>query len=197
MITIQHQFHWHLRDVITVAIISIFVGLMFVVSDWIYTLVYAILTPLGLGQFVGEILFGLWCMGGPLAYMIVRLPGAPLLSEMIGALVESFAGGQFGIIALVAGFFQGVGSELGFASFKYRRFDVRSLTVAAILSTIITFASALFIHGYIKFSLPMLAALFLTRLVSNLVFSVGLVTLIHRILKRAHVLKVDQVSAHV
>lgn len=191
MILIKRQLHWHLRDVINVAIVSLFVGLMFVVSDWIYTLVYAILTPLGLGQFVGEILFGLWCMGGPLAYLVVRLPGASLLSEMIGALVESFAGGQFGIIALVAGFFQGIGSELGFASFKYRNFNMRSLTVAAVFSTIITFASALFIHGYIKFSLPMLTALFLTRLISNLVFSVGLVTLIQRILKRAHVIRTD------
>ena len=165
---------------------------MFVVSDWVYTLVYAVLTPLGLGQFVVKF-FRTLVHGRSTRLHDRPLPGASLLSEMVGAVV-SFAGGQFGIIALVAGFFQGVGSELGFASFKYRRFDVRSLTVAAVLSTIVTFASALFIHGYIKFSLPMLAALFLTRLVSSLVFSVGLVTLVHRILKRAHVLKTNQIN---
>lgn len=191
----QQQLHWHLRDIITIGIVSIFVGMLFVVSDWVYTIVYGLLTPLGLGQFVGELLFGLWCMGGPLAYMIVRIPGASLLSEIIGALIESFAGGQFGIIALVAGFFQGIGSELGFASFRYRTFNVKSLTVAAILSTVVTFASALFIHGYLKFSLPMLLALFLTRLLSNLVFSVGVVALVHRLLIRAHVVKTDSVNA--
>ncbi|MBU9788631.1 ECF transporter S component [Lentilactobacillus sp. G22-6] len=177
---------WHLRDIITIAIISVLFGFIFVFSDWLYTLVYGILSPLGLGPFVGEGLFGLWCMGGPIAFMVVRLPGSSLISEILGAFLGSGMGGQFGITALFAGFFQGLGSELGFASFRYKRFDVRSLLLAAVLSTVVTFGSALFIHGYIKLKLLMMLALFLTRLVSNLIFSVGLVSLIHNLFTRAH-----------
>ncbi|GHP15243.1 ABC transporter permease [Lentilactobacillus fungorum] len=176
---------WHLKDIITIAIISVLFGFIFVFSDWLYTLVYSILSPLGLGPFVGEGLFGLWCMGGPIAFMVVRLPGSSLISEILGAFLESGLGGQFGVTALFAGFFQGLGSELGFASFKYKRFDIKSLLLAAVFSTVITFGSALFIHGYIKLKLGMMLALFLTRLCSNLIFSVGLVSLINKLVVRA------------
>lgn len=83
---------WHLQSVIEVAIISIFLGGFFVFSDWLYTLVYGLVTPLGLAPFVGDALFGLWCMGGSLAFMVVRLPGAALISEIVGALLESMFG---------------------------------------------------------------------------------------------------------
>lgn len=185
---------WHIRDIITVSLIAVLLGCIFTLSDWLYTLVYGLLSVVGLGPFVGEILFGLWCMGGSIAFMVVRLPGSALYGEVVGALVESAFGGQFGVVALVAGFFQGIGNELGFACFKYKRFDTRSLLLAAVLSTIITFASALFIHGYIKLKLSMLIALFVTRLVSNIVFSVGLVSLIHHILEKSHVLKHNVVN---
>ena len=180
---------WHIREIISVSLIAVLLGCIFTLSDWLYTFVYGLLSLVGIGPFVGEILFGLWCMGGSLAFMVVRLPGAALYGEIVGALVESAFGGQFGVVALVAGFFQGIGSELGFACYRYRRFDIRSLTLAAIFSTVITFASALFIHGYIKLHWSMLLALFITRLISNLVFSVGVVTVVQRLLVKAHVLK--------
>lgn len=175
---------WHLQSVIEVAIISIFLGGFFVFSDWLFTLVYGLVTPLGLAPFVGDALFGLWCMGGSLAFMVVRLPGAALISEIVGALLESMFGGTFGIVALFAGFFQGIGTELGFAAFKYKKFNFASLTLAAALSTIVTFTSALFIHGYIHFQLGLLLGLFITRLVSNLIFSVGVVTLVYKLFNR-------------
>ncbi|AZZ60244.1 cobalt ABC transporter permease [Oenococcus sp. UCMA 16435] len=171
---------WRLKDVVTITIISFFLGMIFLFFDWIYTFAYAVLAGFGLGPLVGEILFGLWSMGGPLAYMIVRLPGSALFSETVGAAVESLAGGQFGMLALIAGFFQGFGSELGFALFKYKKFSLKQLLCASICSTIITFASALYIHSYIKLKFDVLITFFSIRLLSNLVFSVGLVYLIWR-----------------
>lgn len=181
---------WHVKEIIRVALISILIGGIFVFSDWIYTILSGLLAATGFSPFVTEVLFGLWAMGGSIAFMVVRLPGAPVFGEIIGAIVEGITGGQFGLFPLVlSGFLQGIGTDLGFACFKYRRFTISSLTLAAVFTTIITFSSAVFVNGYIKLGPLMVFALFLTRLISNLIFCVGVVSLIYRLLLKANVVQ--------
>lgn len=180
---------WHLRDVITLVLVTAFLAVVFIATDWFYTIVYALMASVGLGPFANEVVFGLWCMGGNIAFMVVRLPGSSVFGEVVGGMLESSFWGQFGIIAIINGFFQGIGSKLGFATYKYRRFDLKSLLVSAMYATVITFISALFIYKYIDLSVGMILALFLTRLASNLVFTVGLVWVIHKLLERSGILK--------
>lgn len=78
------------------------------------------------------ILAGLWFLPAILAAIIVRKPGAALVAEMIAATVEALLGGHWGYTTLVSGLAQGIGAEIGFALFAYRRFGIVPVMVAGI-----------------------------------------------------------------
>ena len=67
---------------------------------------------------------GLWVLAGPLAAAIIRKPGAALLCELIAAIVEAILGSHFGATVLLSGLLQGLGAELVFAAFGYKRFTL-------------------------------------------------------------------------
>ena len=67
----------------------------------------------GLGY--GVWLFGLRC--GPR----LRRPGAALFAELVAAAVSALLGAQWGLLTIEAGLVQGLGAEIVFALFLYRR----------------------------------------------------------------------------
>jgi len=64
---------------------------------------------------------------------IVRRPGAALVGEVLAAALESLIT-SWGLTALLWGAVQGVGAELVFLLFRYRRFDALTLILAGALS---------------------------------------------------------------
>ena len=116
---------WRVIDIVTAAVLGVACGLLF----WVWNSVgYAgfkaldTLTP-GLGGLVT----GIWFTGGVLGGLIIRKPGAAVFVEVIAASVSALIGSQWGIETLYSGLAQGLGAELVFLAFAYRRF---SLTVA-------------------------------------------------------------------
>ncbi|XOQ61000.1 MAG: Energy-coupling factor transporter substrate-binding protein [Lentilactobacillus parabuchneri] len=100
---------FQLQDVILLAIIAIVFGAIFVGTDYLYNFL-----TMAIGPFANEALFGLWIMAGPLSIYLVRVPGAAIIGEVLGAAAEVIFGGTFGASALISGIVQGIGSELGF-----------------------------------------------------------------------------------
>ncbi len=80
---------------------------------------------------IAGLLGGPWLLAGVVGGLVVRRPGAALVTEMLAAIVEMlFPGGtQWGTGVLLSGFWQGIGVEIVLALFLYRRF---SLPVAAL-----------------------------------------------------------------
>ncbi|MFD1125133.1 ECF transporter S component [Lentilactobacillus raoultii] len=177
---------FHLQDIILIALIAIAFGAIFVGTDWLYNFLY-----LAIGPFANEALFGLWIMAGPLTMYLVRVPGSAVIGETLGAAAEVLFGGTFGAAALISGIVQGVGSELGFALLRYRNWGWASLLSSSITTTIVAFGYELFRLGYVKYSIPMIIALFLVRLVSDLVFGTVLVKMIFALVERSSVLHFD------
>ena len=81
-----------------------------------------LVNPFGLAILANEFLFGIWFMASAFAGYVLRKPGAATITEMIAALLEVFMGNFYGPIIFVSGFLQGIGTEAGFAAFRYRKF---------------------------------------------------------------------------
>lgn len=112
---------WRVVDYVVTAVLGIAVGLIF----WVLALSWKVL-ELGFQAFPPSIglIAGLWVLAGPLAAIIIRKPGAALLCELIAATVEAVLGSHFGATVLLSGLVQGLGAELIFAAFGYRRFTL-------------------------------------------------------------------------
>lgn len=118
---------WRVIDIVTAAVLGIACGLIF----WAWNIIgYAGFTALDtLTPGFGGLVVGTWLLGGVLGGLIIRKPGAALLVELIAAIVSAVLGNQWGITTLYSGIAQGLGAEVIFALFAYRRF---TLPVAAL-----------------------------------------------------------------
>lgn len=111
---------WRVVDIVVAAVLGVAVGLIF--YGW-NSIGYAwfksmdAVTP-GLGGLAA----GIWFIGGPLGGLVIRKPGAALLVELIGAAVSATIGNAWGVSTLYSGVAQGLGAEIIFAIFLYKRF---------------------------------------------------------------------------
>ncbi len=117
----QSRFSWRLVDVVTASVIGVTAGVVF----WLWGLGWSALsTPIdALLAGAGAFFAGVWLFAGVLGGLIIRKPGAALLTELIAAVVSALIGSQWGVTALWSGFVQGLGAELVFALFVYRFFN--------------------------------------------------------------------------
>lgn len=173
--------HWQLKDVIFLALIALFFGVIYQIWGFSYTFIAA--TPLK--PFANDVTLGVWLMAGPLAGRLIQKPGSALLGEFLAATIEMFLFSQWGAMNLVSGFIQGLGAELGFASTKYQPRPKTNLLVSALMMTIFTFIWDLFQSGYLAYHLPMLILLFIIRFISTAFFAGILVDIIEKMVSKA------------
>lgn len=120
--TAAHVYKWRVVDIVVASVLGVAVGLLFwfwngVGYGWFEAL--NVLTP-GLGGLAG----GVWIAGGVLGGLIIRKPGAALYVEFVGATVSALIGNFWGPATIISGLAQGLGAELIFLLFFYRRFTV-------------------------------------------------------------------------
>lgn len=117
-------------DLVTIATLGVAFGVIY----WGWGKVYdAVEKPLFLiYPPSGALTYGLWIVAGVVGMLIIRKPGAALATELVSAAVSTLVlgGTQWGWTVLASGLFEGLGVELVFALFAYRRFGV----VVAMLS---------------------------------------------------------------
>lgn len=112
---------WRTIDLITTVMIAVAFGVVFV--GWglltnLFDPLFAVLKPLQ------GLIYGFFWVPAVVAALVVRRPGAALLAEVIAASVEALLGGQWGVTTLGSGLLQGLGVEIGFLLFAYRRWTV-------------------------------------------------------------------------
>ncbi|MFZ4896218.1 ECF transporter S component [Plantibacter sp. Mn2098] len=113
---------WRVVDIVVVAVLGVATGLIFWAWNTIGYLWYEGANAVTPG--FGGIANGVWLLGGVLGGLIIRKPGAALLVELIGAVVSALIGNVWGISTVYSGLAQGLGAELVFAAFAYRRFGL-------------------------------------------------------------------------
>ena len=113
---------WRVVDIVVAALIAVAGGVIF----WAWSqgaaavsgpmnAVYPPLTGL---------IAGGWMIPAVLGMLIIRKPGAALFCETVAATGELLMGSQYGASVLFSGFVQGLGAEIIFAIFVYRKFNL-------------------------------------------------------------------------
>lgn len=175
---------WKLQEVVLLGFLAFLFGGVFMGAGYLYALLAAALTPLGLSAFANEILFGLWTMAAPVAAILVRKKGSGTLGELLAALAEMLYGSYFGPGVLLSGLIQGFGTELGFIATKYQRYDTRTLFYGAVGTTVLSFTYEFFKFGYGTYGLGIVVGLLAVRFLSVVFFGVILVSQIMKMYDR-------------
>ena len=111
---------WRVVDIVIAAVVAVACGAVFVgwnFGSHIFDGLQALLPGI---QSLG---YGPWLLGGPLAALIIRKPGAALFGELVAAAVSMLLGAQWGLQTLESGLVQGLAAEIVFAVFLYKRWS--------------------------------------------------------------------------
>lgn len=127
--TAREAVRYRTIDLVTIATLAVAIGVTF----WAWGKAYAGISVLAVFSYPPSVglLAGPWLLAGVMGGLIIRRPGAALVTELAAAAVSGLVPGgtEWGMSVLVAGFWQGLGAELILAVFLYRRF---SLPIAAL-----------------------------------------------------------------
>ncbi|QDW31045.1 hypothetical protein FFF93_015670 [Arthrobacter sp. KBS0702] len=116
------KYSWRVVDIVLAALIAVAGGVIFWAWDQGANLVTAPLTavyPPLTGLYAGG-----WMLPAILGMLVVRKPGAALFCEAVAATGELIMGSQYGTTVLISGILQGLGAELIFAAFLYKKFNL-------------------------------------------------------------------------
>jgi len=119
-------------DLALLAVAGVISGVIFTATWTIYNVSEVLAGPVG----ARIISYGLWFIGAPLAASLLKKPLSAFLGEFLGALVETLIAPAGGITNVIYGFAQGLASELGYFSFRYKRWDILSGAFAGALAGI-------------------------------------------------------------
>lgn len=162
---------WELKDVIMMAILGVVFAAVYLAVFQGGLALSTALTPAGLSAFGFEIIYGVWFMASTLAAYIIRKPGVALITEILAAAVELLMGNSGGLTVVLTGLIQGAGAELAFAIFRYKKWNLLSMSLAGILSALFIFCYELYYLNYISLAPSLLIAQLAVRFISAVVFS--------------------------
>lgn len=162
-----------LSDLLVTVLISVVLGVVY----HFWSSVYSLLSPLFFQA--DELVYGMWFLASTLVFLLIRKPGVALIAEVAAAHVEILFGSEWGIQLLLYGVLQGLGAELVFAAFRYRKFSASVAALAGIGAAIGSIIPDFF-YGYVQDYAPwLLTAKYIMRAISSVVicgyFAYGLV----------------------
>jgi energy-coupling factor transport system substrate-specific component len=110
-------------DIVVASVIGVASGLVFLLWNVGYLGPKVLLEPLLPG--LQGLLDGPWLFAGVLGALIIRKPGAAIYTETLAAVVSALVGNAWGgFLTIEAGLVQGLGAELVFLLFFYKRWNI-------------------------------------------------------------------------
>jgi len=169
--TKQKLYQWQLKDIIMVAILSLFFAVAYIGTVNVALMIGTLLTPFGLGQFAIEIVFGVFLTAATIAPYIMRKPGIAFVTETMAAVLQVPMGSLSGPLVIVSGLVQGFGAEAVFAGFRYKRYDMKSMCLAAVGACVCSFIWGFFRSGFLLLDPKLVLSMFLVRTASSLLIA--------------------------
>ncbi len=148
------------------AILGVLFAVVYMAVFYGGTAISVALTPLGLSAFGFELIYGVWFMAATIAAYIIRKPGAALITEVLASAIELLMGNSGGATVVLTGLIQGVGCELGFAVFRYRKYNLLSMALSGVFAAVCIFCYELYYLSYYLLAPTMLAAQLAVRFAS-------------------------------
>jgi len=169
-------------DIVIIAVLGVVFGILNSPFGTIYQTFQAMWGP------VGANVFGVFDISQVLAMYIVRKPGAAFINMMINGLVQMLSGNPAGAITLGWGFTQGLGTEIIFALFRYRRFDWLACFLGGAAANTLANVWTIIVYGFIAAGLGTLLAGVALGIVTYGIMSGIVAWILGNALKRAGVL---------
>ncbi|SDR69717.1 ECF transporter S component [Agrococcus carbonis] len=141
---------WRVVDIVVAAVLGVATGLLFVLWNGVGYVWFTAME--GLTPGFGGLAAGVWLIGGVLGGLIIRKPGAALFVELLAATVSMLLGSQWSIETVYSGIAQGLGAELVFLLFAYRRFGLVVAMLAGIGAAVAAWTLELFTSGNLAMS---------------------------------------------
>jgi len=166
---------WNLRDVILSSLISVLFAVICFAT--VHSVVFAItplVAPFGFGEFPLEFVFGIFFFSALFAPYIMQKPGVATIVGTMTGLIQVLMGSAFSATVLVSAFVQGLGAEVVFALFRYKKWNTLTMLLAAANTTIFSFVLAWYRGNWSLLSTEIVATRFGIRLLSAMLIS-GLV----------------------
>lgn len=163
--------NWKLKDVILMAILGAVFAAVYLAVFYGGMAISTALTPLGLSAFGFELIYGVWFMASTLVAYIIRKPGVALVTEVLASVFELLMGNSGGLTVVLTGIIQGLGAEVVFACFRYKKWDLVSMSLAGMLSAAFIFCYELYYLSYYLLAPGMLIAQLVVRFLSAIVFA--------------------------
>lgn len=165
----SRRFRWRVVDIVVASVIGVATGLVFLFWNNVGYAWFSAADAVTPG--LGGVAVGIWLIGGVLGGLIIRKPGAALYVELLAAIVSALIGNQWGIETIYAGIAQGLGAELIFAAFGYRRFGVLQAALAGAAAGAAAWTLELFTSANLQKSAEFLGLYFATVVVSGAVLA--------------------------
>jgi energy-coupling factor transport system permease protein len=162
---VRRTTRWRVVDIVVAAVLGVATGLLFVLWNGVGYVWFSAMDALTPG--FGGLAVGIWLIGGVLGGLIIRKPGAALFVELLAATVSMLLGSQWSIETVYAGIAQGLGAELVFLLFAYRRFGLLVAMLAGIGAAVAAWTLELFTSGNLAMSGEFLAIYFACVVVSG------------------------------
>jgi len=125
---------WRVVDIVVASVLATAAGLIFVLWNIASNPVSA---PLGaVLPGLQALLGGGWLFAGVLIALVIRKPGAAVYGELVAASISALVGNQWGVLTLESGLVQGLGAELVFAVFLYRRWGLPTAVLSGAVAGI-------------------------------------------------------------
>ncbi|MBF4460335.1 MULTISPECIES: ECF transporter S component [unclassified Pseudoclavibacter] len=144
----KSRFRWRVIDIVTAAVLGVATGLIFIFWNSVGYAWFVAMDAFTPG--IGGIAVGIWLLGGVLGGLIIRKPGAALFVEVLAACVSMLLGSQWSIETVYSGIAQGLGAELIFALFLYRRFGLSVAMLAGAGAAVAAWVLELFLSANIE-----------------------------------------------
>jgi energy-coupling factor transport system permease protein len=141
---------WRVVDIVVAAVLGVATGLLFVLWNGVGYVWFSAMDALTPG--FGGLAAGIWLIGGVLGGLIIRKPGAALFVELLASVVSMLLGSQWAIETVYAGVAQGLGAELIFLLFAYRRFGLPVAMLAGVGAAVAAWVLELFTSGNLAMS---------------------------------------------
>lgn len=171
--------NYAVKDWVTIAMIAAVVGVVFTLLDSVYSPLSNLLGPLLI-----SVTFGIYALSALLPMFIIRKPGAAIIGGLIAAVINILTGSPYGIHIVVAGLLQGLGAEIGFGLFNYKKFNFPHFALSAVFLTTFVTIRDYAVFSLSQLSLPILIATIAIRMASAIIVSYLICTLIKTALQK-------------
>lgn len=118
---------WRTVDIVVASVLGVTFGVLFAAwNNFVYPTVSAPVSNTPAEPLLGAI----WLIPAVLGGLVIRRAGAALYTEVVAATTSMLFGSVWGLTVFMAGVWQGLGAELIFAVFAYRRWGVGASLLA-------------------------------------------------------------------